>query len=81
MPHPTTFPNTRSEVDALPYRPEWGQWGITAWAHGSGYRKLAEVWFPVVNGGGPFASYEVKCMLFAQLDNAARRALSEMEVA
>lgn len=74
------YPNTRTEIDALPYVPQWGHWSITAWDKAIQQRppvyiKLAEVQFPVVNGCGPWTPHDVACRAFEQLDAAARAAL------
>lgn len=73
------YPATSVEVDALPYRPDWGHWGITAWSKpepGERTRKLAEVTFPI-GGTGPYDPIEVKRERFAELHAAAVAALGE----
>lgn len=80
LPQAPSYPNTRAEIDALPYVPNWGHWSLTAWDKAIKqqppvYIKLAEVPFPVVNGRGPQTPHDVKCRAFAQLDAAARAAL------
>lgn len=70
----TSYPNTRAEIDALPYRPYWGHWSLQAWTLDMS-TMLAEVQWPVVNGCGPWTPHDVKCRGFAELDAAARATL------
>lgn len=72
-------PRTREAIDALPYRIEYGHWGMTAWV-GGGWgnpgKMLAQAFFPVGNCG-PYDPPEVQDRVFTELDAAARLALAE----
>lgn len=75
------MPRSREEIDALPYRLEYGHWGINAWSNKTGYdpgRLLASVQFPVTTRG-PYDPPHVQDQCFTELDAAARKALAEME--
>lgn len=69
------FPRTRQEIDALPYRLQYGHWGLTASTGDARAPKiLATANFPV-STRGPFDPPHVQDAVFAELDGKARAAL------
>lgn len=70
------LPRTRSEIDALPYRLQYGHWGLTASKMENGViRILATANFPV-GVCGPFDPPEIQDRVFDVLDRQARLALA-----
>lgn len=69
------LPRTREALDALPYRLQYGHWGLTASVGDPRAPKiLATSNFPVGNCG-PFDPPAVQDRVFAELDKKARAAL------
>lgn len=68
----TTLPRTRTGIDALPYRLEYGHWGLTASIGDPRHPTiLATADFPV-SSRGPFDPPAVQDRVFAELDAKAR---------
>ena len=77
MKEPLSLPRTRAAIDALPYRLEYGHWGLTASiGQYPNIRILASAYFPC-GTRGPFDPPAVQDRVFAELDAAARIALGE----
>lgn len=71
----SALPRTREALDALPYRLEYGHWGLTASTGDPRHPIiLATACFPVGNCG-PFDPPHVQDRVFAELDAKARAAL------
>lgn len=72
------YPRTPEGIQALPYRLEYGHWGMTASTiHEGQLTILAYAGFPV-GSRGPYDPPEVKDRVFAELDAKARTKLAEL---
>lgn len=74
------YPRTRQAIEALPYKLNYGHWGLEARLPDVGWgqpgKQLAEVSFPV-STRGPYDPPDVQDRCFDELDRKARAALAE----